>query len=113
MCTVSMVYDWWNRKVPEPFMPWQPVLQPNTNPLPQIWITPQGDYITLEQAKQLIKDFWDSVEAAKVVDKLTNQPDCEDPEKAKLEQRVKQLERQIISLKKKVNRSNKSKRKNV
>lgn len=35
------------------------------------------------------------MEGAKTVDKLTGQPDCEDPEKAKLVARVEELEKKL------------------
>jgi len=48
-----------------------------------------------ERLRKLIDEFKEAVEAAKKLDVLTNQPDCVDPEKAKLEERVAELERQL------------------
>ncbi len=45
--------------------------------------------------RKVIADFREALQAAMKVDRLTNQPDCADPEKAKLEQRVADLERRL------------------
>lgn len=52
----------------------------------------------IESLRALIADFRQAVAAAKIVDKLTDQPDCEDPEKKKLENRVAWLEEQVAKL---------------
>lgn len=49
----------------------------------------------LAELQKVIADFKEAVEAAKTIDRLTGQPDCEDPEKMKLIGRVAELERQI------------------
>jgi hypothetical protein len=45
--------------------------------------------------RTLIDEFRRALEAAKTVDLLTGQPDCVDPEKAKLEERVARLEAEL------------------
>ncbi len=81
MCTVSMVYDHFGQQFP--YVAW-----------PQK-TTPPPD---LAAIAKMVKDFWDAVEAAKKVDEILKQPDCEDPEKAKLRERVKELEAAIDAL---------------
>ena len=97
MCVVSMVYDHFKDKFP-----------PTIDPIPMPYIQPLSPQITqtityqpdLTELKQLIKEFREAIAAAKKVDKLTGQPDCEDPAKAKLEERVVALEKEIKALKK-------------
>lgn len=52
----------------------------------------------LEEMRALIAEFREALHAAQVVDRLTKQPDCEDPEKAKLVDRVAELERRLNEL---------------
>jgi hypothetical protein len=80
MCVVSMVYDHYNQQLPYTW--------------PQTWEVPTElpvEEIPVDLAKAL-KDFRKAKEAAEEVDKLTGQKDCVDPEKQKLEERVKELE---------------------
>lgn len=112
MCVVSMVYDRF-----QPFFPPQPI-GPFTPPPGYPWGDPIGPFLpqddpapwgrpdvskeqqkAIDAWKKLIEDFTKAKEAAEIVDKLTGQPDCVDPEKAKLEERVKQLEAEIEALK--------------
>lgn len=84
-----MVYDHFQDRFPKTI----------TNPATSITFAPQpAPAVDIEELRQLIKDFREAVEAAKKVDALTNQPDCVDPEKAKLEERVAALEKQIAQL---------------
>lgn len=46
----------------------------------------------------LLEDFLRAGAAAKVVDDLTGQKDCVDPEKATLQERVRELERKVEEL---------------
>ncbi len=82
MCVVSMVMDHYKPWVPSittpGVMPWE--VPPHTDSEPKIDLA------------KLFKDMREAVEAAKKVDELTGQPDCVDPEKQKLEQRIKELE---------------------
>lgn len=104
MCVVSMIYDHYSPKFPDvwptPILPndaWavpitpQPVLS-QVNPFHLI------SQEEVDSLRALIKDFRTALEAAKTVDRLTNQPDCEDPEKKKLEERVTVLEQQVAQL---------------
>lgn len=55
--------------------------------------------LPLDELRKLIDEFKEAVAAARTVDRLTGQPDCADPEKAKLEQRVAELEAQLAAIK--------------
>jgi hypothetical protein len=100
MCVYSMVLDHYKNPF-KPYIypdttgpntiPWTPTV--TTPPPPQIVNIQQLPFKEIEDLKSLIKEFKEALEAAKVVDKLTKQPDCEDPEKAKLVERVNALER--------------------
>lgn len=81
-----MVYDHYRPLFPDP-MDWQRLL---TIPLVS---TP-----TPADMQKLIDEFKKATEAAKVVDLATGQPDCADPEKAKLEERVAALEAKIAEM---------------
>jgi hypothetical protein len=68
-----------------------------------ITLTPFGNVTDLTQAevddlRKLIAQFKEATAAAKKVDALTAQPDCEDPEKVKLQDRVKELEAQLEAI---------------
>lgn len=92
MCIVSNVYDSFDPLIPYPRP--SPV-QPN-NPGAGMWPwTPQLDLAPLEK---LIADFKEAVETAKKLDRLMGNADCADPEKAKLEARVRELETQIENI---------------
>jgi hypothetical protein len=82
MCIVSMVYDHYQPLIPQ-ISPWQ------TDP----WkpYTPPDPAAT----QRLIEEFRKALAAAATVDKLTGQPDCEDPEKVKLLDRIAELEKQL------------------
>lgn len=88
MCVVSMVHDEFSGRLSGQGATWSG------------WTTAQpaltADDITA--LRQLIADFREAVAAAKVVDRLTGQPDCVDPEKAKLEERVAALETRLTAL---------------
>ncbi len=77
-----MVMDHYNKKF-YPYIYPQPT--PNTP-----WTQPPK--IDTSELQKLIEEFNRAVEAAKTVDILTEQPDCEDPEKVALVDRVKRLE---------------------
>ena len=83
MCVYSMVMEYYNPKIPStPFKTneWSPERQ--------------------SEFEKLFDDIRKAAEAAKVVDELTGQPDCVDPEKQKLEKRVAALEKELKRLKK-------------
>lgn len=65
MCAVSVIYDMFGKQ-------------------PDSWYT--LDRIDL---------FHDMVADARIFDIEANQPDCEDPEKAKLEERIAELEEEL------------------
>jgi hypothetical protein len=87
MCTVSMVYDHYRPIIPQPPTTTVPAVYPPTVVIPGV--------SDLEELRQLIAEFKEAVAAAKVVDRLTDQADCEDPKKASLEERVRRLEELI------------------
>ncbi len=85
MCTISVVMDHY-----EPLFPELEQFNPGTT---KITVSP-------EMLRGLIGDFKEAVEAAKTVDRLTNQPDCIDPKKATLLERVDALEKRLDALEK-------------
>jgi hypothetical protein len=120
MCMVSMVYDHYEKRFPwGPGWPYSP--SPGTGipmPAPANPFAPQAQPIRdasekakelkrlkdlikpepspeIEELRKLIAEFREAVAAAKKVDELTNQPDCFDPKKATLEERVSELERRL------------------
>lgn len=97
MCIVSNVYDDFNKRFPT--SPWEvPRIEPYTWPNPNETI---ADDISkslqkqLEEAKKFIEQFREAKELAKRLDILLNQPDCVDPDKAKLEKRIEELEKRL------------------
>jgi len=88
MCVISMVYDHYNSAFE----------RYTQQPTPTFTITTSASS-DLAELRKLIEDFKVAIEAAKKVDVLTGQPDCEDPEKAKLRERVAELERQLAAVK--------------
>lgn len=79
MCNVSMIFDTYKPYIPTQWTPTPTVVQP----------------YTAEELRELIESFKQAVEAAKSFDRLTGQPDCEDPEKAQLIERVAELEAKL------------------
>jgi hypothetical protein len=65
MCAVSVIYDMFGKQ-------------------PDSWYT-----------KERIELFQRMVEDAKTFDQESGQPDCEDPEKAKVTERITSLEKQL------------------
>ena len=90
MCVVSMVYDHYNPIIPDRLTPLTPPGPIVTPPYP----TPEQ----IRRTQEIIDAFKTARDAAKIVDELTKQPDCEDPEKKKLEERVAKLEKQISEI---------------
>lgn len=78
MCVMSMVIDAYRPLFPEPF---------------DVWPQPVSPTIAPTDWQKLIDSFKQATEAAKAADTATGQPDCEDPEKAKLIARVAELEK--------------------
>lgn len=111
MCVVSMVHDHFYPKFPKDIEEWPgivPVIPVTPASIPSGTVTITTGPIKapfqiisneeVEALQKLINDFKTAVEAAKAVDRLTGQPDCVDPEKKKLEERVAKLEQQIAQL---------------
>lgn len=122
MCVVSMVYDHYSpffafvpnsfpgdphpftgphkksEPGPEGFVLWAPEY---TSDILQNFPRPQEPFdvqSALDGLSKHIDDFRAALKAARIVDVLTDQPDCEDPEKAKLEVRVKELEDALATI---------------
>ena len=85
MCVMSKVYDHYSPKFPDDW--WKQ---------PQIFSPPNSE--ELFEIRELIKEFREAIKLAKRLDQLTDQEDCEDPDKAKLEARVAELENQVKKL---------------
>ena len=96
MCTYSAVMDRWAPVFPPDFFP-VPTLPPVWPPHIPIPDPPAGTTWA-----DLIEKFKREAEAARKYDVETQQPDCEDPEKAKLVDRVAELERRLALLEKEV-----------
>lgn len=98
MCVMSMVHDDFSKRLPtdwNPPFPLNPgVATITTSSLVLPATSAQVESLRQEVAalKQLVLDFHEAVKAAAIVDRLTRQPDCVDPEKARLEERVRELE---------------------
>lgn len=98
MCVVSMVSDHYSPLIPFPTWPGE---SPTPTAVP-IGMLPLSVVISQEEVdrlRALIKDFKEAMEAAAKVDRLTGQPDCVDPEKKKLTERVAALELQLKAFK--------------
>lgn len=101
MCVVSMVQDQYAPFIPPaPWSPWRPEVVPwewqsyAPKVVPGIDRVPEP-IIDLDKLERLLESYRKALEAAGVFDELTGQPDCVDPEKAKLEERVTELEEQL------------------
>jgi hypothetical protein len=97
MCFVSIVMDDYTRR----FTDWTPnTTQPATTPLTWTTTTPVPT-VSPEEVKELrklIAEFREAVKLAKKLDEVTKQPDCEDPAKAQLEDRVAALEKRLDAI---------------
>lgn len=100
MCVVSMVHDTYFPKFDPWINPVVPLPMPTSPPMDQIQIVPTQ----FDELRKLIEDYRKALEAAKVVDRLTGQPDCVDPEKAVLEKRVAELEKKVEEMTKEYKR---------
>lgn len=104
MCMVSNTYDQYRPYIPQPSPVWPP---PNSTPLPftipnqTIPAQPRvAEGVENDWLKRLIGSLRQALEAAEEFDKLTGQPDCEDPEKAQLMEKVDELEQRLATLEK-------------
>ena len=94
MCNVSQIMDQYRPFIPDPSVwPQMQVIIDNTPPEPRKVID-----LTIDELYELLGSFRQAVEAAETFDRLTGQPDCVDPEKATLEDRVAALEQKIEEL---------------
>lgn len=95
MCVYSATMDFYRPRIPD-ISPWTP---DGYNPFETKTLGPQPvDKVDSEiRIKEILEKFKRAVEASKVVDKLTDQPDCADPEKAKLEDKVRELEKLLAT----------------
>jgi hypothetical protein len=93
MCIYSMVIDHFEPLIPWPKrdLTWPPQQEQTTSPL-----TPEQ----VKMLEEILGQFKKAADAAKIVDDLTGQKDCVDPEKEKLLTRVAELEKQIAKMKK-------------
>lgn len=92
MCVVSMIHDYYEPKIPDwdKILPYIPPIDTGTpTTTSHEWARAVADLRTL------IDEFRRALEAARTVDRLTGQPDCVDPEKAKPEERVARLEAEL------------------
>lgn len=89
MCMVSMIYDHYEPKIPvierHPFD--QPFVLPATPKEPT----------SLDEFRKMLDEFKRDVKAAKETDAKAGEPDCFDPAKAKLEERVRELEKLLAA----------------
>lgn len=85
MCFVSVVMEQYQPYIPPADDSWR-------------WPEPVPGTPATEAMRELIDSFKKAVEAAHAFDRLTGQPDCEDPEKAKLIERVAELERRLDAI---------------
>lgn len=102
MCVLSMVFDQYQPLLPKKWtdLPtWKP-------PTPKELADPSLE-ARVKALEELVKELKEAIKLAKQLDAVTHQPDCEDPEKAKLLDRIKKLEAEI----KKFKASKKSKKK--
>lgn len=99
MCIVSAVYDHFNPLIPEPDKIWPTPIWPEpTAPAIPLVISPQLP--DMKELRELVNKFHEAVEAAKKLDIIMKQPDCVDPDKQKLEDRVAELERRLSEIEK-------------
>jgi hypothetical protein len=84
MCTLSMIYDYGRQVWPQ--QPYVPNPSPGTVPTFTVPKVPTPE----EWAA-----FLELVEKARKFDEMTNQPDCEDPEKGKW---MEEVERRLADL---------------
>lgn len=95
MCNVSMIMDTYRPHIPQQW-------PPNTTPVVQQWKlgtpAPPKQPVTADELRELLDSFKAAVAAAQTFDRLTGQPDCVDPEKAELEDRVAALEARLAEL---------------
>lgn len=91
MCVMSMVHDYYQPLIPQRW-DWHPLVPFTPSPVQPV------QPLDPDALRKLLDDYRKATEAAERVDALTGQPDCVDPEKAKLERRVAELEKRLAQL---------------
>jgi hypothetical protein len=94
MCVISNVMDHYNPLFPAPTP--LPVDGPGVHDFD--WTKFFQPPIDLVELRKLVDEFKEAVAAAKKLDIILKQPDCIDPEKAKLEERVAALEARLAEI---------------
>lgn len=100
MCIVSMVHDKMGPAFPD-IQPWDG--RPVYPTVPSVVTSPNVVALTAQpsfdfsELKKLIEEFRELIKAATLLDQKLNQPDCVDPEKAKLGEKIAKLESLINS----------------
>lgn len=94
MCVVSMVMDQYQPLFPKK---WEEV--PTWNPPIPIVLTDPSIEARIKALEDLVAELKEAIELAKKLDVVTRQPDCEDPEKMKLLERIAELEAEIEKFK--------------
>lgn len=100
MCVVSMVHDHYDKLIPR-VPPWVTTPEPGictdpvTKPRRVVALPKMPTEAEIKRLQKVIDDFREAMKAAEKVDVLTAQPDCVDPEKAKLKERVAYLEAEL------------------
>jgi len=101
MCIYSAIGPIFDPVIPHPI---NPAPANPFAPTPASWpwgvVPSTGLPISPEDLATLIAAFHKAVEAAKAADKAAGQPDCTDPDKVKLEERVAELERRLDAMSK-------------
>lgn len=95
MCVYSGIGPIFDPLVP---YPWERQTTLPLNPQPWGPVPSTGLPITPEDLRTLLDAFHEAVAAAKKADRAAGQPDCTDPEKVKLEDRVAELERRLDAM---------------
>lgn len=108
MCVVSNIGDYGRKQYwPNPFDDWQkwPSVAPVSPANPKVVPLPIPDFpytptpVDWEKELQRMKEFQELIEKARKYDEMTNEPDCEDPQKTDwlkdLEARVEFLEKNL------------------
>lgn len=103
MCMISVVHDHFQHEFDRsPLFPMIPAVPSTEGPsIFERLLAPKTVNITvdeLEKIRSLIKDFHTACEHAAKLDVLMKQPDCVDPEKAKLKEQVVRLEKMVDEL---------------
>lgn len=86
MCFTSAVMETWQPHIPTAW------------PVSTVPFVTNPPTVPPDLLRELLAAFRKAYEAAETFDRLTGQPDCVDPEKAKLLDRVAELERRLEAL---------------